>query len=73
MNTFKFKTNINCSGCINAVTPHLNKVEGIREWQVDTTSPDKILTVEARDGNLSPALIAAVVEKAGFKISTVQD
>ncbi len=26
MNTYKFKTNINCGGCIAGVTPFLNKL-----------------------------------------------
>ncbi len=32
-NTLKFKTNINCGGCIKAVTPHLDKAEGVKSWQ----------------------------------------
>jgi len=45
MITLKFKTNINCGGCIKAVTPHLDKAEGVKSWSVDTVNPDKILTV----------------------------
>lgn len=71
MNTLKFKTNINCSGCISSITPHLNKVEGIKKWEVDTVDPDKILTVETEDDILSSEQIRQVVEKAGFKIATV--
>lgn len=70
MKTLKFKTNINCSGCINAVTPHLNKTEGIKSWQVDTENPDKILIVEA-DGVEADA-VKQVVEKAGFKADALQ-
>ena len=29
MKTIKFKTNINCGGCISKVTPFLNKQEGV--------------------------------------------
>lgn len=65
MDTLKFKTNINCGGCIKAVTPHLDKVEGIKRWDVDTVNPDKILTVEA-DG-LDAQGVKGIVEKAGFK------
>jgi len=45
--TVRFKTNINCSGCVNAVRPHLGKAEGILKWTVDTTNPEKILTIDA--------------------------
>ena len=69
MNTLKFKTNINCGGCINAVTPHLNSLESIKNWQVDTVSPDKILTIETEDKELVADVITQTVEKAGFKIS----
>lgn len=65
MNTLKFKTNINCGGCIKAVTPHLDKAEGIKSWQVDTTNPDKVLTVEAYGTDAQA--VQQVVEKAGFK------
>ena len=46
MKTLKFKTNVNCGGCIAKVTPHLNKLKGIDKWSVDTTTPMKVLTVE---------------------------
>ena len=45
MKTLQFKTNINCGGCLKAVTPTLNQQAGTGNWQVDTASPDKILTV----------------------------
>lgn len=69
MNTLKFKTNINCGGCIKAVTPHLDKAEGIQSWQVDTTNPDKVLTVQA-DG-LDAQQVKSIVEKAGFKAESL--
>ncbi|MBV8251089.1 MAG: hypothetical protein JO154_00680 [Chitinophaga sp.] len=64
METYKFKTNINCSGCVAAVTPHLNKEEGISHWNVDTKVDEKILTVEAHGKTAEE--VAAVVAKAGF-------
>ena len=69
METLKFKTNINCGGCIKAVTPHLDKAAGIKSWQVDTVNPEKILTVEA-DGTDAQA-IAQVLAKAGFKADAI--
>ena len=64
MPTLKFKTNINCSGCIRAVTPMLNGEKAIQTWEVDTASPDKILTVAT---DLSAAQVEALIEDAGFK------
>ena len=43
----KFKTNIKCVGCIQTVTPFLDKVEGLEQWEVDLTSPDRVLTIKA--------------------------
>ena len=66
METLQFKTNINCGGCIAKVTPKLNEVKGIRNWKVDTSNPNKILTVETE--NLSAQDVINTVHKAGFTI-----
>jgi len=52
METLKFKTNVNCSGCIANGTPHLNEIKGIGKWSVDTSNPMKVLTVETWDSIL---------------------
>lgn len=67
MSQLKFKTNIKCGGCIATVKPHLDKLPGIKSWSVDTTSPDKTLTVEAE--NTTTEKIVKTVEGAGYKIS----
>ena len=66
-NTLKFKTSIHCGGCLKAVTPFLNQVDGIKAWEVDTESADKILTVDSQSA--SPEAISEAVKKAGFEIS----
>lgn len=68
METLKFKTNINCSGCVKAITPHLEKAEGVSSWKVDTDNPGKILTVEAEGVDADDVI--EIVEKAGFKAET---
>ncbi|AKD03906.1 heavy-metal-associated domain-containing protein [Pontibacter korlensis] len=65
METYKFKTNINCGNCVRAVTPHLNKLEGVQEWKVDTENPDKVLEVKADAADAQT--IKSTVEKAGFQ------
>ncbi|RYY45774.1 MAG: copper chaperone [Chitinophagaceae bacterium] len=65
MKQYQFKTNINCSGCVAKVTPELNANTGIKEWNVDTANPAKILTIETK--NLGQDELKAIVEKAGFK------
>ncbi len=64
MKTYTFKTNINCGSCIRAVTPHLNRVENIESWEVDTEHPDKILKVELQRGSAHDVVEA--VGEAGF-------
>ena len=65
METLKFKTTINCGGCVATVTPHLNQIKGIEKWSVDTTNPQKILTVEA--SGLGPEIIVEKLKEAGYK------
>ena len=67
--SLKFKTNINCGGCIKTVTPHLDKADGITSWSVDTDNKDKILTVES-DG-ITTEEVLEVIKKAGFKIESI--
>ncbi|WP_445735128.1 heavy-metal-associated domain-containing protein [Mariniflexile sp.] len=69
MKTLKFKTNINCGGCVSKVTPFLNKQEGVESWEVDTANPDKILTIKS-DGATEEA-IKATLQKIGFKAEAV--
>jgi copper chaperone len=69
MKTLKFKTNIKCGGCIAAVTPFLNKVQGIENWEVDTVNPDKILTVNA--DNLSAEEVLTAIKAAGYTAESI--
>ena len=65
MKTLKFKTNINCGGCIAKVTPFLNEESKIDKWAVDTNNLEKILIVETSELNADNIL--ELLEKAGFK------
>ncbi len=65
METLKFKTTINCGGCVATVTPHLNQIKGIEKWSVDTTNPQKILTVET--SVTKPEVIIEKLKEAGYK------
>lgn len=67
--TLKFKTNIKCSSCVAKVTPFLDAEEGIKQWEVDTTTADKILTVETN--GITESEIKDAIEKSGYKIESV--
>ena len=69
MQTLQFKTNINCGGCIAKVAPFMNeKKDIIKSWKVDTTTPERILTVESE---ATAEDVTAIVEKAGFKAEKI--
>ena len=70
METLKFKTNVKCGGCIATVTPHLDGLQGVDQWEVDTNVADKILTVKGESGSL-PDQVVATLEKAGFKAELI--
>lgn len=65
----KFKTNINCSGCVAKVTSVLNEAVGEGAWQVDTTQPEKPLTIT--NNNVTEQTVTEAVKKAGFTIESV--
>lgn len=66
----KFKTNINCGGCVAKVTPFLNDADGICHWEVDTTNKDKILSVHSE--GITEEEVIQKVQEAGFKIETLK-
>jgi copper chaperone len=69
METLKFKTNVNCGGCVATVTPHLNQIQGIGKWNVDTSNPLKVLTVES--SGFAPDKIIEKLKEAGYKAELI--
>jgi copper chaperone len=67
MEILRFKTNLKCSGCISAITHGLEKIEGIGKWNVDLSSPDRILEINSPSEKATEILEA--VKKAGYEIS----
>lgn len=67
MNKIHFKTNINCSNCVQKITPILDEIEGIHGWSVDTSNAQKILTVETN--TVTAEEIITRVYNAGFDIA----
>jgi hypothetical protein len=70
METLKFKTNINCGGCVAKVTPILDEEKQIHHWHVDTADVNKILTVQT--DALAIENIRSLVAKAGFLAEPVK-
>lgn len=71
MKTIQLKTNINCGGCIEKVTPALNEAFGSSNWRVDTANPKKILTVTSDSADEDEVIKA--VAKAGYKAEKLSE
>lgn len=73
MKTLRFKTNLKCAGCMYAIKPYMDNIEGIQAWDVDLNSPDKI--VEVKTETADPEQIRKAIEKgiseAGYTVELV--
>jgi copper chaperone len=67
--TLQFKTNINCSGCVARVKPILDQEDGICHWTIDTTSPERILTVHSK--GITEGELSDLLAKKGFQIEEI--
>ncbi len=61
----KFKTNLNCGGCVSKVKSDLDNANGICEWNVDTANSDKILTVKSE--GITEEEVITIIKSKGFK------
>ncbi len=66
----KFKTNLNCGGCVSKVQSDLDNAEGICNWNVDTYNTDKILTVKSE--GISEEEVVAIIKSKGFKVEALK-
>ncbi|MCB2194470.1 MAG: heavy-metal-associated domain-containing protein [Bacteroidetes bacterium] len=74
MKTIRFKSNLKCNGCVNAIKPGMESIDEIKSWRVFLDVNDKIIEVET-DGNTDKiaANIEDVVTKAGYKVERLED
>ena len=70
MHTLKFKTNIKCGACIDTVTPFLNQLSDAIAWNVDTATPDKILSIETEEP-LNPKEVINSLDRAGYRAEKI--
>ena len=69
MKVYKFKTNINCGGCIKSVTPFLDQLKDL-EWNVDINDKRKVLEVKS-DSVTKDEIMEKVIE-AGYEITPLK-
>ncbi|SMG51112.1 heavy-metal-associated domain-containing protein [Sphingobacterium psychroaquaticum] len=67
----QFKTNLNCGGCVSKVQGDLDNIDGICEWDVDTTNADKVLTITAT--GLTEEAVVDIITKKGFKAEPITE
>lgn len=60
----KFKTNLNCGGCVSKVQADLNHKAGSGNWNVDITNSEKILTISA--DAITEDEVIEIVKSKGF-------
>ena len=67
MKTLKFKTNIECTQSVANVSNFIDNTDGIKNWEIDLWSPDKVLTIR---GNVNrPGTLVKRVHRAGYQIT----
>lgn len=69
MNTYLFKTSINCGGCLARVKPSLDNEKRIVSWEVDLEDPERKLKVVTDE--CKPSDIIDIVDNLGFEIEEI--
>ena len=64
MEILVFRTDLQNRKSVHAVTPHLERIEGIMRWNVDLQDVDKVLRVESVSA--SAQTIAQSLNSAGY-------
>lgn len=70
METLNFKTNIKSSEDVAAVTLNLNAIEQVDGWNIETSAPNKLLTVQTTDNRIAD-LVQKAVEQAGYQAQQI--
>lgn len=73
MQTLKFKTDLKCAGCMYAIKPYMDALEGIESWDVDLDSKDKIVKVVTRTASKEEIqkAIEQAISEAGYSAQLV--
>lgn len=69
MNTLRFKTNLQCGGCVRSATPFLNEAVGEGKWTVDVNSEQKVL--EIVDKQVETQTVLNALAEAGFEAEEI--
>lgn len=67
----KFKTTLDCGGCVSKVKSDLDNATGIQQWNVDTANADKILSVNST--GITQEEVIAILKSKGFKADPIAE
>ena len=65
----KFKTNLNCGGCVSKVQSDFDNAVGVCHWNVDNDNSEKILTVSSK--GITEDEVIKIVQSKGFKAEVI--
>jgi copper chaperone len=73
MQTLRFKTSLKCNGCVNAIKPSMDKIDGIKTWRVFLDVQEKTLEVDLDDSNIEQIAdtVKNAVTNAGYTIERI--
>ena len=73
MQTLRFKSSLKCNGCVNAIKPGMDAINGIKRWRVFLDVQDKTIEVDLGDSNSEEIAktVTEAVTKAGYKIERI--
>ena len=64
MDILVFKTNLRYKKNISEAVSHIEKIPGIRRWNVDLKDRDKVLRIESN--NLAPQVVEEALTNIGY-------
>lgn len=64
----RYRTSAKCNGCVSAIAGKLDEIMGPEDWNIDLTSPDRVLTVKS---DVAEEEIVSRVKGLGFKIEHI--
>lgn len=74
MKTLRFKSSLKCNGCVNAIKPGMEAIEGIKSWRVFLDVDDKVIEVETDEDEEKIANeVKSAVTKAGYNIELLDN
>ncbi len=66
MESLEVSTDLHCQGCVNKITPLLNKDDSVKNWEVDFSGGEGVLKLQGTD--LSVAHVSNMLSQVGYSV-----